>query len=77
MQHQNNDITYKRFELWDSLRICYYMVQRTQLISAINKGFRYVDSGMKSYEQVKRGLSYVYHKRNVAANDIDTTPLDI
>jgi len=26
---------------------------------------------------VKKGLSYVYHKRKVAENGIDTTPLDI
>jgi hypothetical protein len=32
---------------------------------------------MKSYEQSKKGLSYAYHKRKVAANGIDTTPLDI
>ena len=43
----------------------------------LNKGFRYVGSSMKSYEQVKKGLSYAYHKRKVAANGIDTTPLDI
>ncbi len=56
------------------LRMCYYMVQKTQLSTKV---FRYVDSGMKSYEQEKKGLSYCYHKRKVAANGIDTTPLDI
>ncbi len=39
--------------------------------------FRYVDSGMKSYEQEKKGMSYAYHKRKVTANGIDATPLDI
>ena len=43
----------------------------------LNKGFRYIAGHMKSYEQVKKGLSYVYHKRKVAANGIDTSPLDI
>ncbi len=43
----------------------------------LNKGFRYVDGTMKSYEQVQKGLSFAYHKRKVAANGIDTTPLDI
>ena len=43
----------------------------------LNKGFRYCNGTMKSYEQVKKGLSYAYHKRKVAANGIDTTPLDI
>ena len=68
IQHQNNNITYKRFE-----NVLLHGVKDT----AINKGFRYVDSGMKSYEQQKKGLSYCYHKRKVAANGIDTTPLDI
>ncbi len=31
----------------------------------LNKGFRYVDGVMKSYEQSKKGLSYAYHKRIV------------
>ena len=55
------------------MKMFYCMEQDT----AINKGFRYVDSGMKSYEQEKKGLSYACHKRKVAANGIDTTPLDI
>ncbi len=28
----------------------------------LNKGFRYVDGTMKSYEQNKKDLSYAYHK---------------
>ncbi len=43
----------------------------------LNKGFRYIDGYMQSYEQNKKGLTYAYHKRKVAANGIDTTPLDI
>ncbi len=27
----------------------------------LNKGFRYVNGYMKSYEQNKKGLSYAYH----------------
>ena len=42
-----------------------------------NKGFRYVDGYMKSYEQVKKGLSYVYHKRIVCEDGIRTKPLNI
>ncbi len=68
IQHQNNYITYRRFE-----NVLLHGAKDT----AINKGFRYVDSGMKSYEQTKKGLSYAYHKRKVAANGIDTTPLYI
>ena len=41
------------------------------------KGFRYVAGYMKSYEQVKKGLSYVYHKRIVQNDGITTKPLNI
>ena len=42
-----------------------------------NKGFRYVDGYMKSYEQSKKGLSYAYHKRIVCDDGINTKPLNI
>ena len=41
----------------------------------LNKGFRYIDGQMKSYEQSKRGLSYVYHKRIVCDDGVTTKPL--
>jgi hypothetical protein len=41
----------------------------------LNKGFRYVDGFMKSYEQNKKGLSYAYHKRIVQSDGITTKPL--
>ena len=66
IQHNNNEITYKRFE--DVL----YNGHKDRVL---NKGFRYIDSGMKSYEQEKRGLSYVYHKRIVQDDGITTKPL--
>ena len=43
----------------------------------LNKGFRYVDGTMKSYEQNKKGLSYAYHKRIVQSDGITTKPLNI
>ena len=43
----------------------------------LNKGFKCVLGYMKSYEQVKKGLSYVYHKRIVQADGITTKPLNI
>ena len=48
IQHQNNEITYKRFEN--------VLFNKDQDI-VLNKGFRYVGGCMKSYEQVKKGLS--------------------
>ena len=41
----------------------------------LNKGFRYIDGYMKSYEQNKKGLSYAYHKRIVCEDGINTKPL--
>ncbi len=43
----------------------------------LNKGFRYVDGYMKSYEQNKKGLSYAYHKRIVQSDGITTKPLNV
>ena len=44
IQHNNNEITYKRFEdvLFNGVKD-----------KVLNKGFRYVDGTMKSYEQNK------------------------
>ena len=41
----------------------------------LNKGFRYIEGYMKSYEQSKKGLSYAYHKRIVQSDGITTKPL--
>ena len=68
IQHQNNDITYKRFE-----DVLLNGVKDT----ANNKGFRYISGTMKSYEQSKKGLSYVYHKRIVCEDGVTTKPLNI
>jgi hypothetical protein len=68
IQHQNNEITYKRFEN--------VLFNKDQDI-VLNKGFRYVGGCMKSYEQVKKGLSYAYHKRIVCEDGITTKPLNI
>jgi hypothetical protein len=43
----------------------------------MNKGMRYINGYMKSYEQSKRGLSYVYHKRIVCPDGVTTKPLNI
>jgi len=42
-----------------------------------NKGFRVIDNYMITYTQQKKGLSYVYDKRQVMANGVDTLPLPI
>jgi hypothetical protein len=66
IQHNNNNMTFKRFEdvLLNGVKD-----------RVVNKGFRYVEGYMKSYEQEKKGLSYVYHKRIVQPNGITTKPL--
>ena len=41
--------------------ICYLINIK---IKVVNKDFRYINGTMKSYEQVKKGLSYAYQKHN-------------
>jgi hypothetical protein len=45
--------------------------------SGINRGFRVRNNGVCTYEQERRGFSYLYCKRKVAENGIDTSPLKI
>ena len=51
----------------------YLMVKKIWL----NKGMRYINGTMKSYEQEKKGLSYFYHKRIVQKDGMTTIPLNI
>jgi hypothetical protein len=68
IQHNNNEITYKRFE---------DVLFNGHKDKVLNKGFRYIEGYMKSYEQQKKGLSYVYHKRIVCDDGVTTKPLNI
>ena len=65
IQLDANNVNYKRFEdvLFNGVKD-----------KVLNKGFRYVDGYMKSYEQNKKGLSYAYHKRIVQSDGITTKP---
>ena len=45
--------------------------------SAINQGFRAHKNGIFTYEQERCGFSYLYCKRKVLKNGIDTVPLDL
>lgn len=45
--------------------------------SAVNKGFRAHKNGIFTYEQERCGFSYLYCKRRVLENGIDTEPLDL
>ena len=66
IQKGNNDVSYNKF---------HNVLFNKHDDKVLNKGFRYVGSSMKSYEQVKRGLSYAYHKRIVCEDGITTKPL--
>jgi hypothetical protein len=68
IQKEGNNVNYKKFE-----NVLFGDKQDT----AHNKGFRMVDGTMKSYEQDKKGLSYVYCKRIVLPDGINTVPLNI
>ena len=45
--------------------------------SGVNKGFVVKDSKTYTYEQVKTGLTYFYAKRQVGADRVSTSPIDI
>ena len=44
---------------------------------AVNQGFRYANGCMNTYEQSKKGLSYIYNKRIILSDGISTKPLNI
>ena len=68
IQKNGNNVNYQKFK-----DVLFNGVKDTVL----NKGFRYVEGTMKSYEQQKKGLSYCYHKRIVCEDGISTKPLNI
>ena len=68
IQKDGNDISYKKF---------YNVLFEGNKDIVLNKGMRYINGYMKSYEQEKKGLSYAYHKRIVCDDGITTKPLNI
>ena len=68
IQKDGNNVNYQKF---------HNVLFNKHNDQVLNKGFRYVGSSMKSYEQVKKGLSYAYHKRIVCEDGITTKPLNI
>ena len=68
IQKAGNNINYKKF---------YDVLFNDNKDTVTNQGFRYIEGVMKTYEQTKKGLSYVYHKRIVQSDGISTKPLNI
>ena len=68
IQKEGNNICYEKFH--DVL-----FENKKDIVN--NTGFRYINGFMKTYEQEKKGLSYVYHKRIVLPDGITTIPLNI
>ena len=66
IQKDGNDVSYKKFK---------DVLFNKHEDKVLNKGFRYVEGYMKSYEQIKKGLSFAYHKRIVQPDGITTKPL--
>ncbi len=66
IQKDGNNVNYQKF---------HNVLFNKHKDQVLNKGFRYVDGYMKSYEQNKKGLSYAYHKRIVQPDGITTKPL--
>ena len=46
-------------------------------VTSTNRGFRTVHHSVATYEQTKRGLSYIYPKKNVDPDGIHTRPLNL
>jgi hypothetical protein len=65
---KSNDISYKKFE---------NVLFNGEKDMAVNHGFRMVNGFMNTYEQSKKGLSYVYNKRILLSDGISTKPLNI
>jgi hypothetical protein len=68
IQKDNNNVNYQKF---------HNVLFNKHDDVVVNKGFRYINGTMKSYEQVKKGLSYAYHKRIVCDNGITMKPLNV
>ncbi len=51
--------------------------EATQKSQGTNKGFRVIGGRLFSYAQHKNAMTYLYPKRKVQENGIDTDPLDI
>ena len=68
IQKEGNNVNYQKFQdvLFNGVKD-----------KVLNKGFRYIEGTMKSYEQQKKGLSYCYHKRIVCDDGVTTKPLNV
>ena len=53
------------------------VIQSSKPVSITNRGFRMRDNSMHTYIQKKVGLAYLYIKRIVADNGIDTYPTNV
>ena len=51
------------------------MLRQRRSAAGVNNGFASVDNTMYSYEQTRRGLSYLYTKRLVLDDGVSTVPL--
>jgi ribA/ribD-fused uncharacterized protein len=51
------------------------VLRSTQPAQAVNRGFRYFEGSVQTYKQQKCGFNYIYLKRELCENGIDTLPL--
>jgi hypothetical protein len=68
IQKENKNISYKKIEN--------VLINKTHNM-VVYQGFRYVNGCMNTYEQQKKGLSYIHNKRILLSNGISTKPLNI
>ncbi len=67
-QKAGNEINYQKF---------HNVLFNDHKDKVLNKGLRYVEGYMKSYEHEEKGLSNVYRKRIVQQHGITTKPFNI
>jgi hypothetical protein len=63
---KSNDVTYKKFE---------NALFNGEKDIVVSQGFRYVNGSMNTYEQSKKGPTYIYNKRILIDDGISTKPL--
>ena len=53
------------------------VLENHENLTSTNRGFRFLNGSVRTYEQTKKGLAYFYPKRKVRSDGIHTDPLDL
>ena len=63
----------------NSFTVAHYrsVLETGKAVTGVNKSFQKKDNSLYTYQQSRRGLTYVYAKRRVLADGVSTVHLDI